>query len=308
MLDRIGPQHAGLGVTWVLGVMLCRELTRLWIAAKVGGEGEYVPLWPLGPMIGPTLPRAAGARILLVVTPSIVSVILGVTLAASILTLGGSTSLLFFNPFEPRVPIRGLATLPIQILWWGYYANFVVAGLNLLPMLPLDGGRAIEAISYPRGLATSRRRVGLLGLFVAGLLLVVGLVADQMVLVCVGVFGGLTSWLELRRAEFIANPASTMPPSLPTAWLEEHDDPAHDPHHRHDPLDDHLASDIADSAPPMITRHEASRQTPPDRAAQPTQESEVDGILAKISRSGRNSLTPDELEILRKATERLQNE
>lgn len=316
LLDRIGPQHVGLGVSWVLVVMLTRELTRLWVASRVGGEGEYVPLWPLGAMIGPTLPRAAGARILLVITPSVVSVALGLFLGALVITVGGSSNLLFFNPFDPRVPARELSTLALQILWWGYYANFVVAGLNLLPLLPLDGGRAIEAISYSRGRATSRRRVGLLGLLVAGMLIVVGLVADQMVLLVVGIFGGLTSWLELRRAEFIANPVAAVPLSptaLPSAWLADHDDPSR-VRHAEDP-ESALDPDAPNGQPaPHAARvHPPTGRAPigaeiPPLAADATTPDDLDRVLAKISRSGKGSLTEDELAVLRKATERLQNE
>jgi len=319
LLDRIGPQHVGLGVSWVLAVMLTRELTRLWVASRVGGEGEYVPLWPLGAMIGPTLPRAVGARILLVVTPSVVSAAMGLFLGALVVALGGASNLLFFNPFDPRVPARELSTVALQIVWWGYYANFVVAGLNLLPLLPLDGGRAIEALSHSRGRATSRRRVGLLGLLVAGMLIVVGLVADQMVLLVVGIFGGLTSWLELRRAEFMANPVASTPPTLtalPSAWLSDRDDPAED--HAHPELD---PSEDPFSPPPnhAARLHPPTPRPPVESSSASTVESmhstpvqasqdDLDRVLAKISRTGRNSLAEDELEILRRATERLQNE
>ncbi|MEK6704017.1 MAG: metalloprotease [Planctomycetota bacterium] len=313
--DRIGPMHIAMGVLGVVFATLLREMTRLWICRKVGGEAEYVPLWPLGSLLGPTLPRGLTPRLLVVLTPTAVSIMLGVTLAGALVVQGAGSELLRFNPFDPRTPARSLGgSFWLTATWWAYYANFAVAGLNLLPLTPLDGGRLIEAF-WGSGRHGSRRTVGLVGLLVAGVLLVAGLVAEQPTFIVISLFGGLASWLELRRAEFVDPYHSRGEFAPPPDWLVIPEDSAGAAL----PLDDMIAPedevDELDDNPSLVRRHEGLLSSPLVKADGPAGGDsqgdpghDLDRVLAKISASGMGSLTDEERQLLQHATRRLQGE
>ncbi len=298
-LDRVGPSYIALAVFFVAAVVLLRELARLAVAHRLGVEPEYIPLWPLGSLLGPTLPRPLVPRLILVLTPTVVSLALAGTLAAALFLMGSPTSHLLFNPFNPRPIAASLTDWPSAILWWAYYANLCVAGLNLLPMTPLDGGRTLEAWVGRGARPAAARVVGLVGLLTAGALLVVGAAAGQTTLLAVALFGGLASWLELRRAEFITLPLADDPLARnahPDPLLSDFDDD----------LDPARFPDLAPDDPPIRHTPSPAAATSAPRTAEPPTDDEarLDEVLRKISLTGMASLTDDERAVLDLATKR----
>ena len=291
--DRIGPQNIAMVVGFVMLTVGLRESARLWLARRVGGEAEYVVIWPLGAMVSPTPPRALVPKLLISLLPTLVSLLIGTTLLVALWWMGASSRQMWFNPFDVRAIARSIESLPLSIVWWAYYANLVVAGLNLLPMLPLDGGRLFEVWAWHTRRDRARTIVGLMSLIVAGLLAIVGISAEQPLLIALSVFGGLAGWLELRRSEFVDRPAYVSP-GLPPDWIAGAE-----------PVTDEPADSVADEVeepaedPVQVVRHEG-------RGVEP--EVGLDQVLAKISASGMGSLTDDEREILSHATKRLRSE
>jgi Zn-dependent protease len=306
--DRIGPQNIAMVVGFVLLTVGLRESVRLWLARRVGGESEYVVLWPLGALVGPTPARAIGPNVLVSLAPTLVSVVVGCGLAVALWWMGATAAQRWFNPFDVRVVARSIESLPVAVVWWAFYANLVVAGLNLLPMLPLDGGRVLEAWAWHGRRDRARTIVGVLSIIIAGLVAIVGISADQPLLIAVAVFGGLAGWLELRRSEFVDQPAYVSP-GLPPDWIVGAE-PARsrsgtasiepEPVESAEPV-----SDLHDTA---IIRHEPERGARAAAAPVEPDEALLDRILAKISITGLDSLTEEERGVLSRATRRLKGE
>lgn len=296
-LNRIGPQHIAMAVGGVLLVMLLREAGRLAMARAVGGEPEYVVLWPLGALIAPTPPRSLVPKLLITLTPTLISVGLGAGLLAALWLLGADRRQVWFNPFDIRAVALSIDSPALAPVVWAWFANIVVAALNLLPMLPLDGGRLIEAWAWHTRRDRARRVVGLLTLMVAGLVAVIGIVAEQPHLIAVAVFGGWAGWVELRRSEFVEEPAYASP-ALPPDWIVGGS--AREDSVRDTVLELPQEPDFPDPAAAV----------PPEApaAADLSDTAEIDAILGKISASGMASLTDEEREALSRATRRLKGE
>lgn len=296
-LNRIGPQHIAMAVGGVLLVMLLREAGRLAMARAVGGEPEYVVLWPLGALIAPTPPRSLVPKLLITLTPTLISLGLGAGLLAALWLMGADRRQVWFNPFDIRAVALSIESPALAPLVWAWFANIVVAALNLLPMLPLDGGRLIEAWAWHTKRDRARRVVGLLTLMVAGLVAVIGIVAEQPHLIAVAVFGGWAGWVELRRSEFVEEPAYASP-ALPPDWIVGGS--ARDESSRETVLELPQEPDFPEEEAPA----------PPVAAAAPdlSDTAEIDAILGKISARGMGSLTDEEREALSRATRRLKGE
>lgn len=294
-LNRIGPPHVAMAVGGVLLVSLLREAGRLAIARAVGGEPEYVVLWPLGSLIVPTPPRSLAPKLLVTLTPTLISLSLGAGLLAALMLLGADRRLIWFNPFDIRAVTQSLDRPILSPLVWAWFANMVVAGLNLLPMLPMDGGRLIEAWAWHTRRDRARRVVGLLTLMVAGLVAVIGIVAEQPHLIAIAVFGGWAGWVELRRSEFVEEPAYASP-ALPPDWIVGAASEA---------SRETVLELPQDPDPPAA---EAPVEPASARGRDLSDTAEIDAILGKISASGMGSLTDVEREALSRATRRLKGE
>jgi hypothetical protein len=160
-------------------------------------------------------------------------------------------------------------------------------------MLPLDGGRLFEVWAWYAKRDRARTIVGLMSLIVAGLLAIVGISAEQPLLIALSVFGGLAGWLELRRSEFVDRPAYASP-GLPPDWIAGADPTVVA---AAEPEVDEVEVEAQEEV--SVVRHEGRGVDP---------ELGLDKVLAKISASGMGSLTDDEREILTHATKRLRSE
>lgn len=320
-VDSIGTQHVALVLGWMVVIVGLREGTRLWLARRVGNEPEYIVLWPLGSLIGPTAPRPMAPKLLLILAPTIVSLLIGGILAAIMLATGSPRGMFLFNPFAVRDVALMLNTTPLQaVLGWAYFANLVVGVLNLLPMLPLDGGRLFEAWAWRNSRDRARRRVGQVSLVVAGVVTITGIAATQPHLIAIAVFGGFAGWLELRRSEFVDAPRAAKAdlPMIPPDWIigsepsrassrpSVHAEfrPQFDPE-AHDDFRDKLAAAQSDLDPDLDAEPGHAGQA---RELAEDPQAVVDRVLAKISASGLASLTDDERATLARETRRLNGE
>ncbi len=128
------------------------------MAARIGVDREEICLWPLGHLGGPGL--TIGER-----TPEAVAVVvagLATNFALAMVTGIGlfmAHVSMVFNPFgnvsTGGAPIlaSGAAAAPLGVFWWfGWFGfiNWVLFVVNLIPALPLDGGRIFRPIIAAR--------------------------------------------------------------------------------------------------------------------------------------------------------------
>jgi Zn-dependent protease/CBS domain-containing protein len=156
----------------VMASVLVHELAHLAIALRGGPLPRAIILMPIG---GLSLMESAredspithhhnvdpGREIRVALAGPIASLALAGGVAALIRVWGLESSLL-------QPPLLTLANLPRSAVW----INLLLAGLNLLPAFPLDGGRVLRALLSRRmDYATATRRAASLGnLFVIALM------------------------------------------------------------------------------------------------------------------------------------------
>jgi Zn-dependent protease/CBS domain-containing protein len=121
----------------------------------------------------------------------LVNLILGLLAAAVIVASGKDVELLKWPFLRP-------ANLPRSVVW----ANFYIAGLNLMPAYPLDGGRILRAfLSRSMDLASATRRAVSISNAIAMVLIFAGLFSDNW-LTMIGVIVFSAAQLEERALVF----------------------------------------------------------------------------------------------------------
>ena len=177
-------------VVMFLGVLL-HEMAHA-LTARAFGQQPAILLHGFG---GVTywLPRGevgAGRRLLISAAGPAVGIVVGGVL------LGLQRSFA-----QPGAPAHAILDLMVQVnLWW--------AILNLLPMLPLDGGQVLASFLELLGLRNGRRVVHWLSLVTAGLLVAVSVAFLYVFGIVIGGLMAYSNWVALR-------PAAPGPPEAP---------------------------------------------------------------------------------------------
>ncbi len=271
-------------------LVLLHEYGHCFACRAVGGEADEIMLWPLGGLAYCLPPRHWRAELATVLGGPGVNAVLFPFLFGAVWLATGSSGAVLFNPFAPGAAIPHLAAPPLPLwftyaLWCFYYTNFVLLAFNaLVPMFPLDGGRILHCILWAR-LDDERRALlisTMVGLVAAGTLGVLALVTEELILLVIALFGGVTCYMERRSLRFAEYGGV---PGAGDLFAPSRGD-TYDP--RPEPEPD-----------PRPSRRELRRE---ERERE--EQEEVDRILAKISAQGMAALTPREKRVLRRATER----
>jgi stage IV sporulation protein FB len=264
-------------------IVLLHEFGHCFACRWTGGVADEILMWPLGGLAyckPEHTPRshfitAAGGPLVNVA----ICVVCGVALGA---ITGVWWGVALPNPLFVWDPI--FADPPVLTSWWMiglYFVNalsLVLLLFNLLPMFPLDGGRLLQAVLWPKlGYATSMRFAVRIGFVGAVLLGVFGAVMGRWMLVGIAVFGGVTCYMTIKQLAYT------------NAMLGFESD-------------EYLTGGFDDSKEEKVSRRDRRREK--EEARRQREMEEVDRILAKIKASGMESLTGREKRLLHKATER----
>jgi len=141
---------AGMGGSGARGMMmlvlvfccvLLHELGHSFIARRYGVEVESITLLPIGGVAAmKSLPKTPRAELFIALAGPAVSVLLGVLFTGLSVQFYGEGILrtIIYNHYN--APLMGeLAAI-----------NFILAGFNLIPAFPMDGGRILRAILWSR--------------------------------------------------------------------------------------------------------------------------------------------------------------
>ncbi|MGW1376032.1 site-2 protease family protein [Streptomyces sp. NPDC002446] len=185
---------AGLvGAALLTGSLLLHETAHAATARWKKISVEDVTLWALGGTTRMGRPKTAGAAFVVAVSGPLTSLLIGGV------ALGGGAGLQL---------LAGWAEIPAVVLLWLGWANLFLGVFNLLPAVPLDGGRVVQAVLWWRtgdreraDLAASRsgQVMGLL-LVAAGWVSVLRGSAGGLWIVFVGLFIVIVAGGERRRA------------------------------------------------------------------------------------------------------------
>ncbi|QZP38302.1 site-2 protease family protein [Halobaculum magnesiiphilum] len=172
----------GAGATpWVIGIaaavglfvsVLFHELGHSWVALRYDIGIESITLWILGGLAAlESVPKEWNREFWIAIAGPVVSVLVAAVCYAGALVVPGS--------------------IPVTRFVLGYLAftNLLLAGFNLLPAFPMDGGRIFRALlarSRPYGTAT--RIAARVGVVFAFLFAIVGVVSFNIVMLLLAFF------------------------------------------------------------------------------------------------------------------------
>jgi Zn-dependent protease len=271
-----GASTVGMAVGALFLLVFLREFVRALVVRASGGCAEDVVLWPLGSLQG--IDPAPGwiAALLSSVVGTAVS---AVAFAAMGITLGMLTGDWIGAGLPDPVSASWLSNPHawwIDALWITHWTGTQLALLALLPMLPLDGGRAMEAfILRRRGEYETPRIAAVATLATASTAGLVGIVRDLGTLLTVAIscagFAAFILW-RLRAGDSVA--------AARPSWMVSHDD--------------------SEERETNSERERLERE----RQALAAEDRAVDAILEKIARDGADQLSAAERTTLARATER----
>lgn len=282
----LGPGGSGLGLGVVatataalLALVLARELVRSLVVRAAGGSADDVVLWPLGSLEGivpaPGWRSALNAAVAGLAGSMVLLAALGTALA---LATGQWRESLVLDPTSAAW-LSNPHPWWIETLWIAHWTNMQLTALVLLPMLPLDGGRVVQAFILRRyGEAEATRRGATVTLVTAGLVGLVAVVRDLPMLLTVAIACAGYAAFELWRIKQGDAIAAEQGP-----WG------AHAERARED-VELQQAARQAEDARRREREHAAAA------------ERELDRILEKLGREGRGSLTAAERATLEAAT------
>ncbi|RCU46701.1 site-2 protease family protein [Haloplanus salinus] len=172
---RAGPMPWLVGLLAAVGLFVSvtiHELGHSWVAIRYGLEIESITLWILGGLAAlKTFPKEWNREFWIAIAGPITSLLVaGVCYGAAVVA---PTSL----------------QVPRFVLGWLAITNVVLAGFNLLPAFPMDGGRILRALlarTRPYGVAT--RIAARVGVVFAFLFAIVAVLNFQIILLLLAFF------------------------------------------------------------------------------------------------------------------------
>ncbi len=171
--DHRAETLVALGVLFVS--VLLHEFAHCFAAWRFGGSADQILLWPLGGLAQVNVSHEPRHELCTALAGPAVNLLLCSITAPMVWFFGqnGAQQLhALLNPLVTPVAVAGLGW--IDVLRWTFWINWLLLLVNLLPALPLDGGRALRSLLWPRwGFKNSVLAVA----FVAKYFMAVGLCA-----------------------------------------------------------------------------------------------------------------------------------
>nr|WP_284438630.1 site-2 protease family protein [Halomicroarcula laminariae] len=148
------------------------ELGHAWAGMRYDLEVESITLWILGGLASFTsFPREWHKEFWIAVAGPITSVLTGVACYAALLALPAG------------------ATVPLFVVGWLAVTNLVLAGFNMLPAFPMDGGRVLRSLlARRRSYASATRTASRIGTAFAVLFAVFGVLNFAPMLLLLALF------------------------------------------------------------------------------------------------------------------------
>lgn len=215
LLESVGSPTRGVSLSldlfftsvWVGGlffIVLLHEFGHCIACRRVRGEADEILMWPLGGLAFCHPPGHWKAHLWTVLGGPLVNVmlipVLGIPLGIISGAWWGAAIPLPFGQAPAALSEVSDIVFALYIL---ARVNMMLLLFNLLPMFPLDGGRIVQALLWPRlGYGRSMLysvRVGYFGAIALGLY---GAATAQWVLVGLAFFGGFTCYQTYRQLQY----------------------------------------------------------------------------------------------------------
>jgi len=183
--DAGAPGTAGVSLVWIAAVfasVLVHEYAHCVVARRRGAVVEDILLLPIGGLSQmSTMPEAAGDELAIAIMGPLTSLGLAVLAAIGGLAVGAHLwpPTLFAGSWFARIA----------------WLNALLGGFNLLPALPMDGGRVLRAaLERNHDRLTATRQAGRIARILAAVMVAVGFFYDfWLVLIGLFVYMGATA-------------------------------------------------------------------------------------------------------------------
>ena len=284
----------GLAFTVVLYIsVLLHEFAHVIGARWTGGQCEEIHLTPFG---GIAQARPGGGAFGLGVTAAAGPLFNFLACVATFPgwyaanTLWGS-----LNPF-----VMPISQFTADLIWRDlgliiFFANWIILLVNLLPVMPLDGGQVLRAVLLTKIHPELVHRTALhVGLAVSVLLLIVGAWADMSQIVLMGTFVLLINVVQLMQEE--------LGESLDDSGF------GYDFSVAYDSVDTSNQTATRQAPPGLLARWRERRRVKreqQERIRRQEAEQQLDSLLAKVHETGLNSLSEQEQKLLKSCSELL---
>lgn len=291
-----GWSRGGLpGMGWQAGTLailfatiLFHELAHCWMAIRVGAGAEEILLWPLGGLAYVGQTGSPHDEIKVAGAGPLSNFALGAACLGALLLTGAPWDWNHLNPFAPWWE---LPTLTQTFLVHAMRINLILGTFNLcVPAYPLDGGRILFAwLTIRYGRARAAVTTARIALVVGAAMAVWGLAQNDLTLILIGVWVLVEAFQVLRLVRL--------------GEMESH------PAFGNAPPEFNAMPDAEERTrrPGFFARRRARlEQERADHEALEARDLDlkVDAVLAKVSREGIGSLSPEERRILQRASER----
>jgi len=270
-------------------IVLIHELGHCFGARATGGEADEVLLWPLGGLAMVHPPHNPRAHFLTTAAGPLVNVILGLAAAAAIALYAGGGAV----PLNPlRAMSAGYFAADALTKWLTIFfaLNYALLLFNLLPIYPLDGGRMLHALLWPRhGYRNATFIATYVGLVGAAALFIFGILTQSGMVMAIAFFGGLTCYADRK--------------ALRMGLTDVEDEFGYDFSKGYAAFDEEPPA----KKPGYWERRRAARAEARrirEIEEQRRHQEQVDRILAKVHREGIAALSPNERRVLERETQR----
>jgi len=294
--------HARLSIAltciWIaalFSIILLHEFGHCITCRRWGGAADEILMWPLGGLAYCAPPDNAKAHFWTAAGGPLVNVlILCVTAPTLGILTGRWLGVALPSPVGLTISASVTHSWFLIALYLTNWLALVLLLFNLLPMFPMDGGRLLQSLLWPRlGYNRSMRvavRIGYVGAIVLGLY---GVLSANWLLVGLAIFGGLTCRQTVRELDFTEE---TMGEGAGLGGAEGRV---------------YVESLEASRKELAAERDGEAKRRAAEAALRKAEEvrrandvAEFDRILDKIRTSGIGSLTPAERRVLERETER----
>lgn len=285
----LSPAVVATALALLIAIVLLHEFGHCVACRRFGGIAEEVLLWPLGGLAACQPPEDARAHLATAIGGPLVNVaILAVTVPWLGLATGEWLGVAIPSPLSLAGIWPFLDRWDLIVLYLANWLSLVLLLFNLLPLFPLDGGRMLQALLWPRlGYAPAMRIACRAGFVGAILLALVGFWQANLILLGIAIFGALTCVQTLRQLEFTeetfaAADGDAFARMAATRRVEEE-------------------AERREAERERLRRAEESER-------RQREEAEFDRILDKIRQQGMGSLSASERRTLERETERRRKE
>lgn len=294
--------HLGVQVTLFVSVLL-HEFGHVFACRWVGGYANEILMWPLGGLAFCDPPKNARANFITTAGGPLVNVVLMVLSYALLVGLYGfGQTGLGWNPFEPLYYYSDN--------WFGkagqmiFTVNYVLLLFNIaLLFYPFDGGRLVQAViwhftNYKKGMKFAIT-TGVVG---SAVVILIAIVMKEVMLALIGVFGLYACYQQAQHLKMQMEMGDTsggegwldLPESFDATGAGRGGGGSREP-------------DGPSWREKRKAKKEAEKQAR-EAEREKAHEAEVDRVLAKVAKSGMESLSKKEKDVLAEETRRKRGE